>query len=103
MQINPEILLTILGMALVTYATRISGFWLMGRVTISKRVEAWLSFIPGAVLVSIIAPGILTGGPAEWIAAIGTTLVAVRTGQLIPAMVVGVVLVVILRTFLGIP
>ena len=48
--------ITILGMALVTYATRAGGFWLMGLVTPSPRIEAWLKQIPGAVLVAIIAP-----------------------------------------------
>lgn len=103
MRIDLQVLLTILGMALVTYATRAGGLWLMGRMTLSRRVEAWLSYIPGSVLIAIIAPGILTGGPAEWIAAIGTTLVAIRTGQLLPAIFVGVGIVLVLRTFLGLP
>ena len=34
--------LTILGMALATYATRAGGLWLMGYVKPSPRVERWL-------------------------------------------------------------
>ncbi len=58
-------LITILGMALVTYATRAGGFWLMGLVTPSPRIEAWLRQIPGAVLVAIIAPTVLASSLAE--------------------------------------
>ncbi len=62
MQISLVALLTILGMGAVTYATRIGGFWLLGRVTPTKRVEAWMRAIPGAVLVSLIAPALLASG-----------------------------------------
>jgi uncharacterized membrane protein len=101
MQIDPTVLLTIFGMALVTYATRVGGLWLMNRVTLSKRVEAWLSYIPGTVLIAIIAPEIIKSGPIGAIAALATTLVAVRSGNLLLAMVVGVGLVWGLRTLLG--
>ncbi len=101
MRIDLQVLLTIVGMALVTYATRAGGLWLVNRFTLSKRVEAWLSYIPGAVLISIVAPDIVRGGPAEGVAAAATVVVAGRTNQLIAAMVVGVALVWALRTFLG--
>jgi uncharacterized membrane protein len=101
MRIEPEVLFTILGMALVTYATRVGGLWLVSRVSLSRRMEAWLSYIPGAVLVALVAPEIVKGGPAEAAAALGTALVAARTGKLVVAMVVGVGLVWVLRTFFG--
>jgi uncharacterized membrane protein len=56
-------------MALVTYVTRAGGFWLMGLVTPSPRVQAWLRQIPGAVLVAIIAPTVLASSVAETLAA----------------------------------
>ncbi|HEX2910775.1 MAG TPA: AzlD domain-containing protein [Chloroflexia bacterium] len=102
MQISLETFVTILGMAIVTYATRVSGYWLMDRFTLSRRVEAWLSYIPGAVLVALVAPGILTGGPAEIIATLFTALIAIRTGNILPAMVVGVITVWLLRNVAGI-
>jgi uncharacterized membrane protein len=103
MSISFEVLLTILGMATVTYATRAGGLWLMNRVTLSRRVEAWLSYIPGTVLIAIVAPGVIAGGPAAWLAALLTVLVAARTKSLLAAMVAGVALVWALRTFLGLP
>ncbi|MEI6045101.1 MAG: AzlD domain-containing protein [Chloroflexota bacterium] len=101
MQIDPTVLLTILGMALVTYGTRVGGLWLMDRVTLSKRMEAWLSYIPGTVLIAIIAPEIIKGGPIGALAALATALVAARSGNLLLAMIVGVGLVWSLRTLLG--
>jgi uncharacterized membrane protein len=90
-------LLTILAMALVTYATRAGGFWLMGLVTPSPRVEAWLKQIPGAVLVALIAPTVLASSIAETCAAIATVLVAIRTKNVLIAMLVGVAVVALLR------
>ncbi|MBA2286850.1 MAG: AzlD domain-containing protein [Ktedonobacteraceae bacterium] len=89
--------LTIAGMALVTYMTRAGGMWLMGLVTPSPRVEAWLHSIPGAVLVSLIAPTVFTSGLAEILAAGATVLVAARTKNVLLAMVVGVGVVVLVR------
>ncbi len=93
-------LITILGMALVTYATRAGGFWLMGLVRPSPRIEAWLRQIPGAVLVAIIAPTVLASSLAETLAALASALVALRTKNVLVAMVVGVGAVWVLRMVL---
>ncbi len=93
-------LITILGMAIVTYATRAGGFWLMGLVTPSPRIEAWLRQIPGAVLVAIIAPTVLASSLAETLAALASALVALRTKNVLVAMVVGVGAVWALRMIL---
>lgn len=90
-------LLTIVLMALATYATRTGGLWLASRLDLSERAGAWLDQIPGAILVSLVAPTVLTGGPAEALAAVAVVIVAVRTGSLPAAMLVGVVTVVVLR------
>ncbi len=97
MQNETLTILTILGMALVTYASRAGGFWLMGLVTPSPRVETWLKQIPGAVLVALIAPTILASSIAETLAAVATVLVAMRTKNVLIAMLVGVATVALLR------
>jgi len=51
-----EVAATILGMALITYATRAGGLWLMGRVQPTPRLERWLRSLPGAILVALVAP-----------------------------------------------
>ena len=98
MSLDPLTLLTIVLMALVTYATRAGGLWLASRLALSERAEAWLDHIPGAILVSIVAPVVLAGGLAEALAALAVILVASRTGSLPVAMVTGVCAVLVLRT-----
>jgi uncharacterized membrane protein len=96
-----QALITILLMALATYATRAGGLWLASRLALSDRVEAWLGYIPGAILVSLVAPTVLTGGLAETLAAVAVILVALRTGSLPVAMVTGVGAVLALRALLA--
>jgi uncharacterized membrane protein len=62
----------------------------MSRMTLSKRVKAWLGYIPGAVLVAIVAPTVLSTGLAEAGAALATVLVMVRTRNVLLGMLVGV-------------
>ena len=94
------ILTTILGMALVTYLARAGGLWLMGFITPSPRVEAWLRQIPGAVLISIIAPAIFLTSLAQTLAALATLLAAIYTKNILVAMLVGVAAVWLLRMVL---
>ena len=101
MAVNFIPFVTILGMAAATYATRVGGLWLMDQVRPTRRVEAWLGHIPGAILVAIVAPAIVEGGLAAALAALATTLAAWRTGNLFVAMAVGVVTVWGARLLLG--
>jgi uncharacterized membrane protein len=90
MQTSVPALLTILGMALVTYVTRMSGFWLMSYVTLSTRMKAWLGYLPGTVIVAIVAPTVFSTGLAEAGAAVATVLVMARTRNVLLAMIVGI-------------
>lgn len=101
MSIEPLVGLTILGMALLTYATRAGGLWLMGRVEPTPRVAAWMRHIPGAILVALVAPAVLTGNLADAVAGLATVLVAWRTRNVLLAMVVGIVVVAGLRALAG--
>ncbi|QBD76288.1 AzlD domain-containing protein [Ktedonosporobacter rubrisoli] len=93
-------LIAIFGMALVTYMVRAGGLWLMGFVKPSPWVEAWLKALPGAVIVSLVAPTVLASSLPETLAALATVLVAARTKKLFLAIVVGVGVVWMLRRFL---
>jgi uncharacterized membrane protein len=101
MQTSLPALLTIFAMASVTYLTRIGGVWLMNRISLPPRAKAWLTYLPGAVIVSLIAPTVLSTGFAETGAALATVLVAARTRNLLLAMIVGVGVVVGLRALLA--
>lgn len=93
-------LLTILGMAAATYASRAAGLVLMSRVTPGPRLGRFMRAMPGAILASIIAPSALAAGPAEALATAVTALAAWRFGNLPLAMAVGVASVLVLRALL---
>jgi uncharacterized membrane protein len=95
--VDPVTLVAIVLMALATYATRAGGLWLASRFDLSERAGAWLDQVPGAILVSLVAPTILVGGPIEVLAALVVVLVSLRTGSLPAAMVIGVGTVLALR------
>jgi uncharacterized membrane protein len=84
-------------MACITYITRVGGFFLISRIGLSKRLEAWTQHLPGPVLISIIAPVSLSSGFSEAVASLFTAVVAVRTGNLLFSMLVGVAVVSTLR------
>ena len=91
------VLAAIAGMAIVTYLTRIGGFWLVDRVDLSERARSFLRYVPGAVLVSLILPELLEGGAPEVGAALVTLVVAVRTGNILYARLAGIGAIVLLR------
>jgi uncharacterized membrane protein len=94
---HSEVVVTILGMAVVTYRTRASGLWLVGRMGPSPRLNAALRHLPGAVLVALVSPIVLGNGPSGMLAALATVLVTARTGNFLSALGVGVRTVWVLR------
>lgn len=96
MTLDTQTVLAILGMAIVTYATRIAGLALAGRLDLSPRAQAAFDAIPPAVLIAVIAPSALATGWAETGAAIVAGIAATRL-PLLAVVAVGVVAVVGLR------
>jgi uncharacterized membrane protein len=94
-------LLAILGMAAVTLAIRLSGYLLADRLPSTGFVAAWMRHIPGAVLASLVAPAVASGGPAELAGTIATALAYLLTRNLFAAMAAGVAVVFVARTFFG--
>lgn len=94
-------ILAILGMAVVTMAIRAGGFLLADRLPANGFVAAWMHHLPGAVLASLIAPAIVSGGPAEWIAAAATAAAWLLTRNLLPAMAAGILAVYLTRLAFG--
>ena len=97
MTIHPTAALAILMMALVTYACRAGGYWMMGRVTVSPRVEAGLQYLPGAVLISLVVPAMAEEGFPGVCAVIATAIAMRTTGNLLVALVAGIGTVWLLR------
>lgn len=98
---SPEVLVTILGMATVTFAIRLGGYLLADRLPANGFVAAWLRHIPGAVLAALVAPAVVSGGPAEWVGTVAAALAYLATRNLFAAMVAGVGAVYLMRTFAG--
>jgi uncharacterized membrane protein len=88
-------------MAIITYALRTGGYWLLGRFTLSPRLEAALNYLPGAVLTALVVPAVIEE-PVAGLPALGVTaLVMRRTGNLFLALVGGVFTVWAVRQVTG--
>ena len=98
---SPEALLAIAGMAIASLMTKAGGLLLANRLPRHGFAAAWLKHIPGAVLAALVAPALVTGSPAEIIAAAATALVYVLTRSLFAAMAMGVLCVYLARLALA--
>ena len=91
----------ILAGAVVTYLTRIGGHLLLSRFErIHPRVEAGLNAVPAAVLTTLVAPSVLSAGPAELIALAVAGLVALRGGMM-AMFLSGAAVLIVLRYLIG--
>jgi branched-subunit amino acid transport protein len=99
--VSLDALLAILGMAVVTYAIRAGGFLIAERLPSSGFTALWMRNIPGAVLAALIAPDVLKGGPAAWIATAAATLIYFATRNVFATIVGGVLAMFLLRRFAG--
>lgn len=93
--------LAIIGMAVVTYLTRIGGPLLVRLVRGNSRLEGCLGQLPGSILAALLAPLVFAAGSAEVVAAGVTLLVAVFVRNMPLALVAGVGVVALLRHFAG--
>lgn len=91
--------IVIVGMAIVTAATRYVGYWALGGRQLTTRTKHILSAVPVSVLTAIVAPMVLATGIPESVAAMVTILLAWRFPTII-AIAGGVASVVLLRFFI---
>ena len=106
-----EALITILGMAAVTYAIRAAGLLLANRLPSEGFVANWMKHVPGAVLAALVAPAVFAVAPgksladaflpAETAAAIVVVGIYVVSRNLFAAMAGGVLAVFLMRMWLG--
>ncbi|HUH78233.1 MAG TPA: AzlD domain-containing protein [Devosia sp.] len=101
MTTSPEVLIAILGMAVVSFMIKAGGLLLANRLPQQGFVANWLKHIPGAVLASLVAPALMTGNPAELIAATATAIVFFLTRNLFASMAAGILVVYFARQALG--
>jgi uncharacterized membrane protein len=96
----PAILATIFGVAVTTYAFRLGGLLLSEQLPKTGGFKVFMEALPGAILVSLVAPGIVSAGPWGWFAALVTGVIARKTGNLFLSMGLGMAIVAIQRNFI---
>ncbi|RCK44095.1 branched-chain amino acid ABC transporter [Thalassospira profundimaris] len=98
---TPEAVLTILGMAVVTYGMRLGGLLMADRLPQTGRWAHVLERLPGAVLISVWVPSALSAGLIGIVGATATLLAMIMTRNLFAAMIAGMGLVAAGRYFFG--
>ena len=96
----PAILATIFGVAAATYVFRLGGLLLSEQLPKTGGFKVFMEALPGALLVSLVAPGIVSAGPWGWFAAVVTGVTARKTGNLFLSMGLGMAIVALQRNFI---
>ncbi|MBT9140182.1 MAG: hypothetical protein DDT30_00758 [Dehalococcoidia bacterium] len=102
-----QLLVLILGMAIVTYLPRFLPLYVLTRMEIPTALIAWLRYIPVAVLAALIVPGITAAGgqiSLGWgnsylLASIIAFLIAWRSKNMMLTLTVGMGVVLLLQWF----
>lgn len=87
----------IAAMAGVTVFTRLAGFWMMGRVTLTPRIMRMLEALPGSVVAALILPVILKEGlpAATAMLAVAAMMIWLRNEFL--ALACGIAIIAVMR------
>ncbi|SIO09929.1 AzlD domain-containing protein [Halodesulfovibrio marinisediminis] len=111
MQYSPEIiLLTIIGMMLVTYIPRLLPIALLSNKQFPEVITQWLSYVPAAILSALLAPSLfIHNGEFSlsfdnmylW-SAVPVFIVAVRTKSFFGTIITGMVVIAAWRYVLAI-
>jgi branched-subunit amino acid transport protein len=107
--IRSEVVITLVGMGIVTYLTRALFIFGMKGDTLPPFVIRWLSYVPVAVLAAIICPMIaapkkhldLTYGNPYLLAGIVATVIALATKNLILTVIGGMGAILLLKFLMG--
>ena len=65
MGVDNGFLLALAGIAVTSYTCRVGGYFLMGYVQLTPRVEAALKAVPLAVMIGIVMPSVAAGRVPE--------------------------------------
>jgi uncharacterized membrane protein len=102
MAIDPNTaLLAIAAMALITYATRAGGLWVMGYVPLSPRVESFLRHMASSVIVAIIVTQAWRGDWAMRVAVAVSVAVMLAMRSTTAALAAGMVAAAAWRAVVG--
>ncbi len=90
---DPAAVTAILGAAAATYGLRLGGLLLADRLPQTGAFRRFMDALPGTILLSLVAPGILAAGLWGGLAAGVTALLTWKTGNVFLSMLVGVAIV----------
>ena len=88
MSLDPWVLAAIFGMALATYSTRAGGYLLFRALMPPPIIREALTYIPGALFVSYVAPALAAGGLQQWVGGAATVALMLASGKL-PVAILG--------------
>ena len=96
---DPEMtaIMAVLGAAAATYGLRLGGLLLSERLPQNGGFRRFMEALPGTILLSLVAPGILAAGTWGAVAAAGTALCTWKTRNVFLSMILGVVIVATAR------
>ena len=87
----------IAAMAGVTVFSRLAGYWMMGRVTLTPRVMRMLEALPGSVVAALILPVLLKEGLTAGIAMVAVALLMIWRRNEFLALACGIAIVAGMR------
>ncbi|MBE7369231.1 AzlD family protein [Ramlibacter pallidus] len=99
MAVDLHFLLAILAMAVASFACRVTGYFLMGYVPITPRVQGALKAIPLGVMIGIVMPSVLAGKVPEMVGLVVVFAAMKLTGKDVVAALAGAGAVGICRSF----
>jgi len=99
--LEPQVTLAIGFAALATYSLRFGGLLLAARFPKSGRFRRGMDALPGALLFSLVLPGLVSEGAWGLLAGGLTALVAWRSRNTLAAMLAGMLLIFCVRHFGG--
>ncbi|MBM3345821.1 MAG: AzlD domain-containing protein [Betaproteobacteria bacterium] len=105
MDIRPDILIIIIGSALVTAIPRIAPMVLLSRIALPAWLRAWLGAVPVAILAALLAsellvPGGRIAGPSGYpalLAILPVLVITALTRSLMGAVIAGMLTISLLR------
>ena len=80
----------IAAMASVTAFSRFVGFWMMGRMTLTPRIQRMLEALPGSVVAALIVPVIAKEGLSAGVAMVAVALLMIWRRNEFLALAVGI-------------
>ncbi len=81
-------------LAVMTYITRIIGYILGQRIQEGSRTYRIIQTLPGCALCAVVAPVFVHGSPLEMLTIGVSSLFFYRTGQILPALLLALVLLI---------